>query len=1400
MKRRVAFKAVDGNARSVVAAAALPLDLCDTQFSMASWERHGMASSKTPRTSNISRQSPRSFTKEAATQQKPPKPTYKKRQMLPSQVPTMRNPKRSRNSTGSLLSSPALRILPSPRLDKSQNFPLTPGNRSATPDPPLKPTKGHLTISSTEIVTRNNEKDILDGQEHEKRQSSHRTDDLQASIHTHEELQTNVLSRQNQIESDEDMDCGSSVDSCFTSSSSATASASSSFSLENDSKTPPHRRPSTITEEIPQRVSIPHKPLESTSNPSNTGNAQRYHQISMSAPDVKFTDVLKGIEDTAIDNENVFQMMMTSATTRAPTKRSPGDDSILKVTIGDEHFTPHKLDDDSDITFLSLDEQNSPLGRNEQRTAKDIRKKMVQKFTERSLDFNAISSTKTQKAKYRPGSIPFHPIQQHQSHQGDEVLDVDIPDDGSITAWSIAGCITSPFEFEIDGTRYIHEPLPHGYKVKVSRTHKRPIYLHPERAPSWYCPVVLKGSSAYRKMSIAELKSRKPDDAPCRAGSSVFENSTRQTPSSPPSPRSSPWDAPIYNRCAGAMSTAAPFAATRPTEAYTVAAGFQNILPADKKSPSCSESAISLVVPHQYVPLLEGPEIIDNSRLPILSHDGKNRRTPESMSELVNRYKQHNRELPVHQGGYDCDMSESLQSCKSSSSMDSWLQDSGKQNIAGPTKSNEALLDAGIGSRIPLSPVNETTSNSDLASGPMDDGAQKVDCRGREGGHDEGEDFVSDGTSGTAYTATRGTTVQVKKDQLLPSDDSMISEMVSMKSQRRETESDPTMESSKTSSTFSSRTCKSSMQSSLPPESAVTYEDFTSLRHGSRRSNRDRSVLLPSTQDVHHSLPVLDDEWSPRARQQNSMMVLTIGDLESKENPLDVSALTSLCDTEALNSNYSNEMKAQDIIVRADLNSRGKEKLESYGHVRWKSPNCSGISRASDEDSPDMDGNGGLVRMNGREATTVLRNAHDQVRREWNVSAEDKMSRLEHFSSPKRLGGASTYSNRTSNSVPPEAPEVDQAGVSSQGRTTEDVEDDDSDGECGHNINAAQEESAVQAALTLAEISLSAESKKAPGYEKHILETLVHNIDNEKGSYQERQTLLQVTNFDDSNCEIGMVKVTGSKSAHITTTKEKTSSIVQDLFGAQPVARKAVDRDDNSASIQNQAATDANEFSEPFDLSNTRQDDIARAYDDHESEEESPVNFGNHYHDDSNQFVGGSPTSFQSPTIGQTEIYGVRHLGETNRRKVSNSYDDQSTDLSSRDSKNYPSTKNLPGNRQDGYLSSQSQVHNDKSLDSASHTTITNTPFARDNRQDVLRESLSARGKKVSIESISARANSRRRHSWRALNPPHPICSLQRLEEIQRRIWGCRTTRAKGGKGTVFKTPIRTKRKDNRHS
>lgn len=90
-----------------------------------------------------------------------------------------------------------------------------------------------------------------------------------------------------------------------------------------------------------------------------------------------------------------------------------------------------------------------------------------------------------------------------------QVLDDDLVEEWSLPDEEVSTAIV----FSINGKTYLHEPLPPGWSMKVSKARKRPFYVHPDHGMTWHCPVLLQPKSRARVF-------RRP--------SSSIENGSRQ--------------------------------------------------------------------------------------------------------------------------------------------------------------------------------------------------------------------------------------------------------------------------------------------------------------------------------------------------------------------------------------------------------------------------------------------------------------------------------------------------------------------------------------------------------------------------------------------------------------------------------------------------------------------------------------------------------------------------------------------------------------------------------------------------------------------------------------------------------------------------------------------------------
>ncbi|CAB9501508.1 expressed unknown protein [Seminavis robusta] len=85
---------------------------------------------------------------------------------------------------------------------------------------------------------------------------------------------------------------------------------------------------------------------------------------------------------------------------------------------------------------------------------------------------------------------PVHHVDGSQHKPGIRAVEQD-----SLEIWTQpddeASTTSMEFSFEMNGRSYLHPPLPSGWTLRVSKDLNRPFYCHPEREPTFYCPVIL---------------------------------------------------------------------------------------------------------------------------------------------------------------------------------------------------------------------------------------------------------------------------------------------------------------------------------------------------------------------------------------------------------------------------------------------------------------------------------------------------------------------------------------------------------------------------------------------------------------------------------------------------------------------------------------------------------------------------------------------------------------------------------------------------------------------------------------------------------------------------------------------------------------------------------------------
>jgi hypothetical protein len=221
-----------------------------------------------------------------------------------------------------------------------------------------------------------------------------------------------------------------------------------------------------------------------------------------------------------VDNINVFEMMMNSENTSHPT-----DAELLGSAIGDEDlFSRKSLDDETNITNSHESDATSitSIEGSEDETVTDNGD-----FEE--SDDNEKGSYQSSKRKLFNDNLSYALESNVGRQQRPKSLK---SDEESIEAWSIDGHTNSPIEIKIDGKKYMHPPLPAGWRIEISKTHKRPIYIHPDMGRTFHCPVDLPHDVVYVRVAGGKFIKR-----PKENNREIAPNSPRalRIPESPPS-------------------------------------------------------------------------------------------------------------------------------------------------------------------------------------------------------------------------------------------------------------------------------------------------------------------------------------------------------------------------------------------------------------------------------------------------------------------------------------------------------------------------------------------------------------------------------------------------------------------------------------------------------------------------------------------------------------------------------------------------------------------------------------------------------------------------------------------------------------------------------------------------
>lgn len=171
------------------------------------------------------------------------------------------------------------------------------------------------------------------------------------------------------------------------------------------------------------------------------------------------SDYMQHIRETPADDPSVLQKVLYG-----------GHETLLGAEIGGNDWQQESLDG-SEITSATF---------------------LVVKNNSKIMpSFDPIMSPPSIQRRRSPSATDSRttPLQQWHDGSSDDLLE----------EWSLPDSeANSVIEFTLNGKKYLHDPLPPGWRVKVSQAQKRPYYTHPDHGVTWHCPVILKPKSKAR--------------------------------------------------------------------------------------------------------------------------------------------------------------------------------------------------------------------------------------------------------------------------------------------------------------------------------------------------------------------------------------------------------------------------------------------------------------------------------------------------------------------------------------------------------------------------------------------------------------------------------------------------------------------------------------------------------------------------------------------------------------------------------------------------------------------------------------------------------------------------------------------------------------------------------------
>jgi hypothetical protein len=386
---------------------------------------------------------------------------------------------------------------------------------------------------------------------------------------------------------------------------------------------------------------------------------------------------------------------------RTATKLDKRETHIVGSTVGAESFEQENLAEDTDLTDMaSLSSDNGQtsdaFSDDKYDDDKNHNKNMRERVTSRLEDRNSDNSDRSsefdagdmednddeQRTARRLTYNDFSQASLEEFHRTARARDP--IEEESIEAWSIGRCRNSPILIKIDGKEYIHPPLPAGWRIKISKTHKRPIYIHPDIGRTFHCPVNLPRNVFYVRRKDGTLEKRAKVD-PVIATDSPR---ARRAPDTPPSVTQR-----TPESCSRSPSSCNPGVASSTSASDSTS---QLIRGALKFSALCVKNSSQNLL-----------------RAEMLIGDSKN--TPSTLSDVVRLYEaersregggvefKNRRDID----GYDCDISDSGRSRDSSSSLSNI-----QKNDNGGSIYNNGLQPCNTGALSPVTPMTTEVPQS----------------------------------------------------------------------------------------------------------------------------------------------------------------------------------------------------------------------------------------------------------------------------------------------------------------------------------------------------------------------------------------------------------------------------------------------------------------------------------------------------------------------------------------------------------------------------------------------------------------------------------------------------------------------------------------------------------------